>query len=188
MTKYREGGAIGKFHAGLDVGGPGEAETALYVRQGQRIVYMEAWSRKDPRGEVVAALSQFKENLEIVNVDSVGVGYHMGTHLKSLGFPVREVNVGKSPRDSEKFSNLKAELYWGLRLRAEVGEISGLTDERTIAQLAGIRYSHNARGQVVIESKDEAVKRGVKSPDRAEALMLAFAKVPHAEPNIRIFL
>ena len=55
MAKYREGGAIGKFQAGLDVGGPGEAETALYVRQGQRIVYMEAWSRKDPRGEIVAA-------------------------------------------------------------------------------------------------------------------------------------
>jgi len=188
MAKYREGGATGKFFAGLDVGGPGEAETALYVRQGQRIVYMEAWSRKDPRGEVVAALSQFKENLETVNVDCVGVGYHMGTHLKSLGFPVREVNVGRSPRDSEKYSNLKAELYWGLRLRAEAGEISGLTDERTIAQLAGIRYSHNARGQVVIESKDEAVKRGVKSPDRAEALMLAFAKVPYAEPNIRLLI
>jgi hypothetical protein len=29
--------------------------------------------------------------------------------------------------------------------------------------------------QVQIESKEEARKRGVKSPDRAEALMLAFA-------------
>jgi hypothetical protein len=116
----------------------------------------------------------------------VGVGYLMATHLKGLGFPVREVNVGKSSRDSEKYSNLKAELYWGLRMRAEAGEISGLTDERTIAQLAGIRYSHNARGQIVIESKDEALKRGVKSPDRAEALMLAFAKVQHVVPNIRL--
>ena len=40
-----------------------------------------------------------------------------------------------------------------------------------------MRYQHNARGQVVIESKDEARKRGVRSPDRAEALMLAFAPV-----------
>jgi len=31
------------------------------------------------------------------------------------------------------------------------------------------------RGQVVIESKEEARKRGVRSPDRAEAVMLAFA-------------
>jgi hypothetical protein len=67
-------------------------------------------------------------------------------------------------------------LYWGLRLRAQDGDLAGLTDERTIAQLAGIRYSHNSRGQVVIESKEDARKRGVRSPDRAEAVMLAFAE------------
>jgi hypothetical protein len=37
-----------------------------------------------------------------------------------------------------------------------------------------MRYSHNARGHVEIEGKDEMRKRGVKSPDRAEAVMLAF--------------
>jgi len=45
--------------------------------------------------------------------------------------------------------------------------------QRRIAQLAAMQYRHDARGQVVIESKDEARKRGVRSPDRAEALMLA---------------
>jgi phage terminase large subunit len=40
-----------------------------------------------------------------------------------------------------------------------------------------VRYRHNARGQVEIESKEAARKRGVKSPDRAEAVMLAFAPV-----------
>jgi len=51
-----------------------------------------------------------------------------------------------------------------------------LTDERTIGQLAGIRYRHTARGQVEIERKEDVRKRGVKSPDRAEAVMLAFAR------------
>jgi hypothetical protein len=56
-------------------------------------------------------------------------------------------------------------------------DLAGLTDDKTIAQLAGIRYSHNSRGQIVIESKDDARKRGVKSPDRAEAIVLAFAEI-----------
>jgi phage terminase large subunit len=60
-------------------------------------------------------------------------------------------------------------------MRFERGDLAGLTDEKTVAQLSSMRYQHNARGQVVIESKDEARKRGVRSPDRAEALMLAFA-------------
>jgi hypothetical protein len=32
------------------------------------------------------------------------------------------------------------------------------------------------RGQIVIESKEELLRRGVKSPDRADSVMLAFAK------------
>ena len=69
-------------------------------------------------------------------------------------------------------------------MRAQAGDLAGLTDERAIGQLAGLRYSHNSRGQVVIESKQDARKRGVKSPDRAEAIMLAFAK-PRPFPQIR---
>ena len=56
------------------------------------------------------------------------------------------------------------------------------------AQLASIRYRHNARGQVVIESKEEARKRGVRSPDRAEAVMLAFApEIPREVQGIMYY-
>jgi phage terminase large subunit len=176
-AKYREVGAEGALHAGLDVAGPGEDETVLCVRRGPRIVLLQAWVGQDPRGDVLSALMPFKGRLQTVNVDSVGIGYYMAKHLKDQGVQVREVNVGEKARDAEKYANLKAELYWGLRARAQEGDLAGLTDERAIAQLAGIRYGHNSRGQIVIESKDEARKRGVKSPDRAEALMLAFAEM-----------
>jgi phage terminase large subunit len=175
-AQYRESADGGTFHAGLDVAGPGEDETVLCVRRGAHIVFLRAWAARDPRGEVIAALLPFKGRIETVNVDSVGIGYFMAQHLKDHGLPVQEVNVGERPRDTEKYYNLKAELYWGLRQRTQDGDLSGLTDERAIAQLAGIRYSHNSRGQVVIESKEDARKRGVKSPDRAEAVMLAFAE------------
>jgi hypothetical protein len=53
--------------------------------------------------------------------------------------------------------------------------VNGLEDELTIAQLASIRYELNSRGLIEIESKDKMCERGLESPDRAEALMLAFA-------------
>lgn len=165
----------GKLTAGIDVSGPGEDETVLVLRRGAHTVSVQAWADKDPRGKVVAALMPHRPNLEAVNVDSIGIGEGMARHLEDLHFPVVDVNVGRATRDPEKFANLKAELYWGLRLRAQCGEMNGITDEKTIGQLAGIRYKHNARGQIVIESKEDARKRGVKSPDRAEAVMLAFA-------------
>jgi phage terminase large subunit len=176
QAKLREDGD-GELCAGIDVAGPGEDETVLCLRRGPRIVLLRAWAGRDPRGDVLAALLPNNTQLAKVNVDTVGIGYYMAQHLKDHGLPVVEVNVGAAAQDSEKFANLKAQLYWGLRMRAQSGEITSLNDERAIAQLASIRYNHNARGQIVIESKEDARKRGVKSPDRAEAVMLAFAKV-----------
>ena len=158
---------------GLDVAGPGEDETVLTIRQGSHVRRIVSWTQPDPRGEVVAELRKW--TIDRVNVDTIGVGHYMARHLEDAGYTVTDVNVGEAPTDRERFANLKAELYWGLRERLEQGDMTGLDDDLLISQCAGIRYKHNARGQVVIESKDEARKRGVTSPDRAESLMLAFA-------------
>lgn len=165
----------GSLQAGIDVAGPGEDETVLCIVDGPSIVTMQAWGQPDPRGLVAAALAPYRGRIERVHVDTVGIGYYMARHLADLGFPAYDVNVGLPSTDPEKYANAKAELYWGLRLRFQAGDVAGLNDQTAISQLAGILYAHNARGQIVIESKEQARKRGVKSPDRAEALMLAFA-------------
>jgi phage terminase large subunit len=166
----------GRLAAGLDVAGPGEDETVLVITEAEGIVGLHAWADQDPRGAVVAALAPYRHRLDVVNVDAAGIGYYLAKHLQDLGYPVRPVNVGERASDRERYANLKAEFYWGLRQRFQAGDVAGLTDERTIGQLAGIRYRHTARGQVEIERKEDARKRGVKSPDRAEAVMLAFAR------------
>jgi phage terminase large subunit len=171
----------GRLTAGLDVAGPREDETVLVVAEGEGIVGQHAWADQDPRGAVITALAPYRHRIDVVNVDAAGIGYYLAKHLQDLGFPVRAVNVGERATDRERYANLKAELYWGLRRRFQAQEVGGLTDERTIGQLAGIRYRHTARGQVEIERKEDARKRGVKSPDRAEAVMLALARVTSAQ-------
>jgi hypothetical protein len=167
------------LEAGIDVAGPGEDETVLTVRHGPKILHQQAWTKADPRGEVLAALIPWQLDLTSIKVDSVGLGYYFARHLEDSGFSGRvvDVNVGTAPQNAERYRLLKDELYWGLRQRAKDGDLSGLLDRKTVSQLASIKYTHNARGQVVIESKDEARKRGVKSPDYAESLMLAFAEL-----------
>jgi hypothetical protein len=46
-------------------------------------------------------------------------------------------------------------------------------DKRAAAQLTAPKYGTNARGETVIESKAAMKARGVSSPDRAEAVLLA---------------
>lgn len=167
--------------AGIDVAGPGEDETTLWVRDGGQLIFNKSWPIPDPRGEIVHALRKCEaeagKKFGAVNVDSCGIGYYLGLHIRDCGFVVNLVNVGSAASDTEQYANLKAEAYWGLRMRFEEGSIGGLEDELAISQLASIRYKPKPNGQTAIESKEDARKRGVKSPDRAEGIMLCFAPV-----------
>lgn len=172
----------GEVIAGVDVAGPGEDETVVYVRQGPRILEMHAFPDADSRGRVLQALQPWlHKNLKRVNVDSAGSGHYFQLHLQDhlpKTVMVHGINVGESPSDDAaamKYRNLKAELYWYLREQFRDGMVSGLTDQTTISQLASILWAPNSAGKTEIETKEKARKRGVKSPDRAEALMLAFA-------------
>jgi phage terminase large subunit len=185
LTWLEEAGAsqgigVGKIKAGLDVAGPGEDESSLTVRRGGEIILHKQWNYSDPRGDIVICLrnlqERLKENIENINIDSIGIGWGICQHLKDMGFPVTPINVCEISNDGDKYFNLKAEFYWGLRLRFQAGEISGLSDEKTVGQLAGIRYKPTSKGQIQIESKEDAAKRGMRSPDRAESIMLAFAE------------
>ncbi|MGH7780588.1 MAG: hypothetical protein ACREQR_12255 [Candidatus Binataceae bacterium] len=176
--------------AGVDVGG-GQAETVVYVceRCGDRwrIVAMGAWRGEDTRGQVVRFLSEFRQRLAVVRVDAIGIGHNFGLHLRDERFPVELINVAlpceSKPNLGEndptrRFVNQKACFYQALADALERDQVDRLTDEETIGQLAGIRWELDSQGRLKIESKESARARGVPSPDRAEALMLALCKSP----------
>ncbi len=174
--------------AGVDVAGPGDDETVLCVRQGDAILQLAAYADADARGKVVAALRPWKaKGLDAVNVDVAGIGHYFAQALDDDRLPVVRVNVGESPAGRSKratdeakakFKNLRAQVFWSFREWASAGMLAGLTDRTAIAQLASIRYDHDARGRIEIEKKEDARKRGAKSPDRAEAVVLAFWQQP----------
>jgi hypothetical protein len=112
-----------------------------------------------------------------VVVDVVGIGYNFALHIADLGFEAYQFNAGFRPIDAERFVNSKAEAYWSLREWMEQGAVCGLNDLETEAQLSAILYRATASGRTEIESKDDSRKRGQSSPDRAEALVMAFVKI-----------
>ena len=180
----------GPLVAGVDVGG-GESETVVYVCEFKsdrpKILRMGAWRGEDTRGQVVSLLNEFRTRLSIVRVDSVGIGYNFALHLQDCRFPVEMVNVGmpceSGPQMGEndparRFVNLKACFYQTLADAFERDLVEGLVDEETIGQLSGLLWELDSQGRMKIESKEKARARGVPSPDRAEALMLALCKPP----------
>jgi ribosomal protein S27AE len=159
--------ATDTLRAGVDVAGPGEAETVLTISYGMHIMAIYAWANQDPRGQIVTALRETEREtglrFENINFDTCGIGYYMARHIESEGFRVSDINVGLPAADVQRYANQKAEAYWGLRMMFSDGDITGLNDDIAFSQLTGIRYDTNARGQIVIESKDDARSRGVKA-------------------------
>jgi hypothetical protein len=169
---------------GIDVAGPGDDETAAVARVNGIVIARESWSDSDPRGKVLKWLGELRHRCGYpfgpVVVDVVGIGYNFALHIADNGFEVMGFSAGRVPMDREQFLNAKAEGFWRLREMYKsdyVCHVDGTVDEETEAQLSGIEYRETARGLIQIEPKEEARKRGVSSPDRAEAEMMAFCRV-----------
>jgi hypothetical protein len=95
--------------------------------------------------------------------------------LEEQDKPVIPINVGKPAEDNDSFANLRAEGYWELRRRFEEGTVDiDPNDEDLAAQLVGMKYFRTSSGKIQIESKKDMRRRGMASPDEADAVMLAF--------------
>ncbi len=168
---------------GIDVAGPGEDETVLLLRQGDDIILTRGWKEPDPRQLIVDYIIPYGHRTKSIRIDSNGIGWGFFLHIRdTIGamFPhiqIVGINVGAGAFENHRFANLKAELYWNLRERFAAKRVRGLDDETMEGQLLALRYEIRPDGRVKIESKEDMRARGVPSPDRAEALMLAFADV-----------
>jgi len=166
----------GEKVASVDVSRYGDDETVYLLRQGRRVLKIETWGHQDTQytaGRVARQLRQ--DTPTVTRVDDIGVGGGVADALRAEGFNVIGINVGEKATDTEKFVNKRAELYWLLSRRFADGIVSIPDNRKLISQLCDVRYTYNQKGQMQIESKEDMKKRGCKSPDIADALMMSFA-------------
>jgi hypothetical protein len=158
---------------GCDVARFGEDETVIFKSLGNTYELVESVNKRatnETAGRLVLAAKD--AGAEFVAVDDTGVGGGVTDMLREQGMSVVPVNFGAVAEDPERFANLKAEIFWNLREDFEKSRISVPDDAVLMNQIASIRYSLTSKGQIKIESKDEAKKRGLRSPDRADALAI----------------
>jgi hypothetical protein len=165
---------------GLDVARFGTDATALCKRQGPVVTELRSWRGLDLMqtvGRVVAeyeALPDSRRPSEIL-VDSIGVGSGVVDRLQELELPVRGVNVAEAPSMGETYLNLRSELWFKTKGWLEDRSCKLPSNDQLIAELTSIRYSFTSSGKMKAESKDEMRKRGLQSPDLADALCLTMA-------------
>ena len=169
---------------GVDVARFGADETILALRRGNSVTEIRAFRGLNTMQTAKKAQDWAREvGASAVTVDEIGVGAGVVDRMEEEGVPgLVPVQFGGRPfavRDGRQFLNLRAQTFFALRDRLRDNEINLPRDAALQAQLVNLHYGHTLTGQIVIESKDEMRKRGLPSPDRADAIALLFG--PSAE-------
>lgn len=182
-AQYRTLEPVGPHRLGVDVGGGGDSSTIAEARGPVVRIKSEDHNPDTMQtcGNVIAMLH--KTGAHTARVDMVGIGRGVVDRGKEQDYPFVGINVGSSPymfkdededQEKELFANLRAQAWWYVRTLFETGQIDiDIEDDDLAAELASIQFKRTSTGKIQIESKADAMKRGVRSPNRADALMLA---------------
>ena len=121
-----------------------------------------------------------------INVDRLGAGERSAIEIARFGaqWGVSVMTFASQSKSTNPtlFKDLKAQMYFYMRDMMFMGNLKGLTDRTTKQQLLAVRYEYGNNGAFQIESKKNMKKRGVDSPDRAEALIYAAFDLSSFEP------
>ena len=167
----------GPHTLGCDVARYGDDMTVIAERKGMlRTIYRSyaKQSTTDTADRCHDALDL--TGAEFIAIDADGVGGGVFDQLDKEGVPVVELHSAMRSRDPEKFGNKRAEFYWSLHDEFEKDEVAlDPGDEDTTAQLLGIKWKRDPKRRILMVGKEEMKRLGLKSPDRADALVYASA-------------
>jgi phage terminase large subunit len=168
--------AIGPLQCGVDVARFGDDKSVITFRKG-RLVYPQIVFGQcdvvDVAGRVKQAILEFPEPVAQIAVDTIGIGSGVADMLRR-DFRGKVVDVNASIRlsDGQNY-NMRARMWRDMREFLKNG--ASLPNEPDLAtDLTALQYEFRG-GELLMEAKDNAKKRGIKSPDRADSLALTFA-------------
>jgi phage terminase large subunit len=193
---------------GIDPGRFGDDPSTLVAREGNYLLtdMLREWQGLDgPQvaGRVIALYNEtpINDRPKEICVDVIGIGASVYDHMRLPGSPVREitrgVNVAEAAAISETEYRLRDELWfrglaWFAAKDCYFVPASRFPEnekllEKLIGELTTPTYDYTMLGKRKVESKDELKKRGVPSPNLADAFLntLAAGIYPRENPHHR---
>ena len=177
---------------GVDVARFGDDASVIYFRKGRdgRSIAPLQFRGLDTMtlaGKVAEVHAQY--NADAIFVDGGGVGGGVIDRLRQLHIPCLDVQFGGKPDGTGyltgdsgvEYANKRAEIWGSMRSWLKGGGAIS-EDGELFMQLTNLQYGFNAQNAIQLEKKEDMKKRGLSSPDIADALAITFAQyvAPHA--------
>ncbi len=175
---------------GVDIARFGSAKNALVVRNRRKVLEAEYWEGVDLMATAGRIHDRWKrtkleDRPSVILIDVVGMGGGVVDRLLEQNLPIRGINVAETGDVSPRFDRLRSQLWWEARewllgkdvcIEPPTGDPKKDPIARMVAELASPKYKFLSTGRIAVESKDDMRKRGVASPDIADAFILTFAE------------
>lgn len=176
---------------GVDCARFGDDASALAKRAGNVLLEpVKEWHGVDTMqlvGLIVREWDATDEDMRPseIMVDVIGIGSGVVDRLLELGYPAFAVNVAESASVEAKYHRLRDELWfkgraWFAALNCQIPD-----DEKLIAELTAPTYDFASDGRTLVESKKEMRKRGLQSPNKADAFLNTFATVDQKRKKLQ---
>lgn len=182
LTTQKERQETGVVSIGVDVARYGEDRTVFVKRDGYNVVDIVVLEKLDTV-QVVDELRRFTTKLPQLTgsiiVDDGGIGGGVVDQLTRLYRDVVAVNFGASAIKHQDYVNTATEIWFNFQSIAEkvyipkdITNYSELIDELSTRLY---HYKSTSTGtKLAVQTKDDYKKQSKRSPDLADALLLAF--------------
>ena len=162
---------------GVDPARFGDDRTVISIRQGRSAEILHTVQGKDTMqvvGLVVTFIKKYSPQAVFIDVGGLGAG--VVDRLREMGYTMcRGVNFGEKSLWQDKYVNKRAEMWGQMNEWLKEPPVQLPDDDALQADLCSLRYDYDSHGRLKLESKDDAKKRGVRSPDLADSIALTFA-------------
>lgn len=186
-------GDEGTVQIGCDVAVFGDDDTFMAVRKGRHLVYLEGhngWSPLQTAARLKELSLEYRLNPNQkppIVIDEGGVGVSVSCQGEDFNFV--GLNFASKAIHPLWFRNKRDELHFTLADMAKAAEVSfkrlpRVQQEVLRLELLAPTYSLDYQGRRVVEKKIDIKKRLGKSPDAADAVLLAFYPVDGDEFQI----
>jgi hypothetical protein len=166
---------------GVDVARFGDDKTVFALRCGSRVEKLVGYHGL-PTTETagIAWRMAIDNRVTAIKVDDTGVGGGVTDILQDNSsqmlsdIAIIPCNFGG---EGDEYYHNSSGVWWGaLKDMLLRGELEIPDNEDLIAQLSTRHYSMTVKGKIALERKEDMKKRGLPSPDEADAVALAFAQ------------
>ncbi len=162
---------------GADIARFGSDQTVFVIRHGRKLLVPINKYRELNTMQTSDRLAHLIDeiNPDAVFVDGVGIGGAVIDRLKQLGYKkIFDVQAGATATETKLFANKRIEMWSEMRNWIRTADLP--KDDELFQQLISPEYGyHKQSDKMLLESKDDLKKRGISSPDIADALALTFA-------------